>query len=37
MILLGLQRRLHDANLSDQERRNVLEEIQKLECEMQFD
>ncbi len=37
MILLGLQRRLNEPNLSDEERRHVIEEIQKLEIEMQFD
>jgi len=37
MILLGLQRRLSDTNLSDEERRGVIEEIRKLELEMQFD
>ncbi|MBW1642003.1 MAG: hypothetical protein JRJ39_15480 [Deltaproteobacteria bacterium] len=37
MILLGLQRRLNDTNLSDEERGGVIEEIRKLELEMQFD
>ena len=37
MILLGLQRRLHEPSLSDEERKRVIEEIQKLEDEMQFD
>ena len=37
MILLGLQRRLNEPGLSDEERRNIREEIQKLELEMSFD
>lgn len=37
MILLGLQRRLNDPDLSENERLNVIEEIQKLESKMQFD
>lgn len=36
MILLGLQRRLSQTDLSEEERRIVIEEIQKLESEMQF-
>jgi len=37
MILLGLQRRLNDTHLSDEERRGVIKEIRKLELEMHFD
>lgn len=36
MILLGLQRRLSDPDLSDEERRTVIDEIQRLEQEMHF-
>lgn len=36
MILLGLRRRLNDSNLSDEERQTVIEEIHKLESEMNF-
>jgi len=37
MILLGLQRRLHDTDLSDDEKKQVMEAIRKLEHEMQFE
>lgn len=36
MILVGLQRRLNDPDISDEEKRNVIDEIQRLELEMQF-
>jgi len=34
MILVGLQRRLQQSELSEEERRSLLEEIEKLEKEM---
>jgi hypothetical protein len=37
MILLGLQRRLNDPNLPEEERRNIIKDIHELELEMQFD
>ena len=37
MMLLGLENRLSSENLSDEERRNLVEEIKKLETVMCMD
>jgi len=37
MMLLGLKNRLSNENLSDEEKRNLVEEIKKLEAVMCMD
>lgn len=36
MILLGIRRRLHEADLPEDEKERLLKEIQKIEAEMQM-
>jgi len=36
MILLGIRRRLHEDDLLEDERERLLEEIQKIEAEMEI-
>jgi hypothetical protein len=37
MVLLGLKNRLSSENLSDEEKRNLIKEIKKLETVMRMD
>ena len=36
MVLLGIQRRLHEEELAEDEKERLLKEIQKIEAEMEM-